>query len=190
MERVDKAEGHVRHHTKVGAGRAAQGPLPVYFQGAQGAHGAAGAAGGRGLRMPRYVEFAKTFGFAAMGACLVLYVVDQRERVDDLERHLAVQRKTQKDLVAQMQAYKRKTQAMQVAAAKRDTLVQGRLQTHVALLREQLEGAGVEPVSTERACEAFVEHVRVTSTPNSVDLWVPSTSELKGVFPDAGEYRR
>lgn len=169
---------HIHHHSKVSPAS----PLPVYFQKSAASHYA--------VKYPWYLNLAKTFAIGAIGASLIVYVVDQRERVDELERQLSIQRKNQKDLVKQTQNYKRKVANANMETAKRDVIVQGRMQTHIALLRSQLVAKGEKPVDVEHALERFQNEVKISVTPHGVDLWIPSESELKPSFPDILEYRR
>lgn len=171
-----KDKVHLHHHTKVSP---STNPLPTYFQKSPNQYNFNN----------KYLNLAKTFTVGAIGASLILYVVDQRERVDELERQLSVQRKNQKDLVSQIQNYKRKVNNLNIENSKRDVIIQGRLQTHIALLRQQLINAGLSPVDVLEAKKQFKDEVKMSISSQSIDLWVPSSSGLKPVFPDLMEYK-
>ncbi|ODV87001.1 hypothetical protein CANARDRAFT_27337 [[Candida] arabinofermentans NRRL YB-2248] len=116
------------------------------------------------------------------------YINDQIDREKEHERELKMLKKNQKEMLIQMQNYKKKVALHTVELTKKDVLIQGKMQMHIALLREQLIENGIEPVKIDQALEKFEEEVKMQTTLTTIDLWVPGESRLKSYIPDAHEY--
>ncbi|AWU78362.1 uncharacterized protein C5L36_0E04170 [Pichia kudriavzevii] len=137
-----------------------------------------------------YKEFCRGMAYLGVGIGVVYFMFDQHERLDESERHMKVMRKKQRELATQMQTYKSKLNKMAVENAKKNVLVQGKMQMHIALLRQQLEKAGMKPVSIEEAIDKFQESVKVEVVGNAVSLWVPGEDDIKRSIPDPHEYKK
>ena len=137
-----------------------------------------------------YKDFCKGMAYLGVGMGVIFFMFDQHERLDVSERQMQLMKKKQKELVLQMQTYKNKLNKVAVENAKKNVLVQGKMQMHVALLREQLLELGADPVSIAMAIDKFEQDVKVDVASNTVELWVPGESKLKSLIPDPHEYSK
>lgn len=137
-----------------------------------------------------YKDFCKGMAYLGVGMGVIFFMFDQHERLDVSERQMQLMKKKQKELVLQMQTYKSKLNKVAVENAKKSVLVQGKMQMHVALLRQQLLDLGADPVTIAAAIDRFEQDVKVDVAPNTVELWVPGESSLKSLIPDPHEYSK
>ncbi|KAH3666793.1 hypothetical protein OGAPHI_003242 [Ogataea philodendri] len=126
----------------------------------------------------------------AISVTLGWLLSDMSEKVQEGERQMKLLRKNQKEMLIQMQNYKKKITLASVENSKKHLMIQGKMQMHVALLREQLIDQGIDPVSIDEAIDKFEENVKMETTPTTINLWVPGESRLKSLIPDAHEYTR
>lgn len=119
--------------------------------------------------------------FSVMVGTLFLKTVEQEEKLEQMK-------KKHRDVIIQTQEYKKKLEHTTVNTIKKDILVQGRMQMHIAMLRDQLNKAGVNPVTVDAAIRRFETDVKMESTATAIELWVPGEVELKALIPDAHEY--
>lgn len=137
-----------------------------------------------------YKDFCKGMAYLGVGTGVIFFMFDQHERLDVSERQMQMMKKKQKELVLQMQTYKNKLNKVAVENAKKNVMLQGKMQMHIALLRQQLLDLGVDPVSIDTAIDKFEQEVKVDVASNTVELWVPGESKLKSLIPDPHEYSR
>lgn len=137
-----------------------------------------------------YKEFCKGMAYLGVGMGVVFFMFEQHERLDESERKMRMMKKKQKELVVQMQTYKNKLTRITADNAKNTVMLQGKMQMHIALLRQQLLESGIEPVKIDEAIQRFQEDVKVDITANSVELWVPGEKEIKRLIPDPHEYNK
>lgn len=137
-----------------------------------------------------YKDFCMGMAYLGVGTAVIYFMFDQHERLDVSERQMQMMKKKQKDLVVQVQTYKNKLNKIAVENAKKNIVLQGKMQMHIALLRQQLREMGVEPVDIDKAIEQFEQDVKVDIAANSVELWVPGESALKRMIPDPHEYSK
>jgi hypothetical protein len=135
-----------------------------------------------------YKEFCKGMAYLGVGIGVTFFLFDQHERLDESERKMEMMKKKQKEVVVQMQSYKNKLNKIAIDNAKKNVVLQGKMQMHIALLRKQLIELGVEPVDIEKAIQQFEEDVKVDIAANTVELWVPGESDVKRLIPDPHEY--
>jgi len=136
----------------------------------------------------QYSELFRGFAYIALTGTLIYILVDQRTQIDKYKQQLSITRKAQKEMILQMQRYKKKIAADTVKKTQRHTMTEGKMQMHIALLRQQLKDHQVDPVTVEQALDEFNDKVRMTTTKTSVTLWVPGESNLKSLIPDPNEY--
>lgn len=135
-----------------------------------------------------YKEFCKGIAYLGVGLGVTFFLFDQHERLDESERKMNLMRKKQKELAVQMQTYKTKLSKIAIENAKKNVILQGKMQMHIALLRKQLIELGAEPIDIENAIQQFEKDVKVDVAANAVELWVPGESEIKRLIPDPHEY--
>ncbi|GMM30744.1 hypothetical protein DAMA08_034890 [Martiniozyma asiatica (nom. inval.)] len=137
-----------------------------------------------------YKEFCKGLAYLGVGTTLILLLYFQHEQVSELEGQQRVMKKRQRELYLQTQSYKKKIDSANFDRAKKELYIEGKMQMHIALLREQLVEAGLEPVSIEEAIETFKDRVSVTVSATQADMWIPGEDEIKKHMPHASEYDR
>lgn len=137
-----------------------------------------------------YKDFCMGIAYLGVGTCVIFFIFDQYERLDVSERQMQMMKKKQKELVSQMQTYKTKLNKIAAENAKKNVILQGKMQMHIALLREQLLEAGIDPVTISNAIDKFEEEVKIDVAGNKVELWVPGESKLKSLIPDPHEYNK
>ncbi|QPG73914.1 hypothetical protein FOA43_001229 [Brettanomyces nanus] len=136
----------------------------------------------------KFKEYAKSLAFLSISAALIYVLVDLREQLARAKKQLILVKKNQKEMIIQMQHYKKKMAMSAMKSTQKDTLIEGKMQMHIALLRKQLKENGIDPVSIDKALKEFEDKVRMSTTSTSVKLWVPGDSELKALIPDPYEY--
>lgn len=70
---------------------------------------------------------------------------------------------------------------------------QFKMAVHIALLRQQLEDAGIAPVEIDEALSQFDKNVRMSSSlqgGGDFSIWLDDASQLKKHIPDSREYDR
>lgn len=139
---------------------------------------------------PQYTEFFRGLAYIALTGTLIYILADQRKQLDRYKKQLAITRKAQKEMILQMQKYKKKIAADTVKKTQRHTMTEGKMQMHIAILRQQLKDHNVEPVTVDQALDEFNDKVKMTTTKTSVTLWVPGESSLKSLIPDPNEYAK
>ncbi|KAG7725573.1 hypothetical protein KL933_004139 [Ogataea haglerorum] len=99
-------------------------------------------------------------GFASLTISVTLGILlyELLEKLKENERQLALLRKNQKEMLIQMQNYKKKITLASVENSKKHMMIQGKMQMHIALLRQQLIDQGIDPVSIDEAIEKFEEN--------------------------------
>lgn len=137
-----------------------------------------------------YKDFCKGMAYLGVGMGVIFFMFDQHERLDVSERQMQMMKKKQREAVTQMQTYKTKLNKIAIDNAKKNVITQGKMQMHVALLREQLIELGYDPVTIDKAVEKFESDVKIDVTGNTVNLWVPGESKLKSLIPDPHEYNK
>lgn len=137
-----------------------------------------------------YKDFCIGIAYLGVGTGVIFFIFDQHDRLDVSERQMKMMKKKQKELVLQMQTYKTKLNKIASENAKKNVMLQGKMQMHIALLREQLLEAGIDPVTIDNAINKFEDEVKVDVSGNTVELWVPGESKLKSLIPDPHEYNK
>lgn len=137
-----------------------------------------------------YKDFCMGMAYLGIGTGVIFFIFDQHERLDESERQMTMMKKKQKELVVQMQNYKNKLSKIAVENAKKNVMLQGKMQMHIALLREQLLDIGIDPVTIDIAIDKFEQEVKIDIASNTVELWVPGESKLKSLIPDPHEYTK
>lgn len=135
-----------------------------------------------------YKEFCKGIAYLGVGLGVTFFLFDQHERLDESERKMNMMRKKQKEIAMQMQNYKNKLNKIAIENAKKNVILQGKMQMHIALLRQQLIDLGAEPIDIENAIQQFEKDVKVDIAANTVELWVPGESDVKRLIPNPHEY--
>lgn len=136
-----------------------------------------------------YKEFCKGMAYLGVGIGVLYTLFDQHERLEESERQLEMMKKKQRDIAVQVQGYKTKLNKLATENAKKNVIVQGKMQMHIALLREQLREAGLEPVAIAAAVQRFEHDVKIDVQATAVDLWVPGDDAIKQYIPDPHEYK-
>lgn len=136
----------------------------------------------------RYLDICRGFAYLAMAGSITWLLYDQRQEIEKTKRQVGLMKRSQKDMLIQMQNYKKKAAATTVRDTQKHTMIEGKMQMHIALLRQQLLEQHVDPVTIDRAIEEFEEKVRMATSLSSVTLYVPGEPAIKSLIPDANEY--
>lgn len=115
-------------------------------------------------------------------------VLAQHEKIDELERQNRLLARKQAELAAQSARYKAKLGQLALESARNSVVAQGKMQLHIALLRQQLAQHSIEPVSVHDAVAQFESVVRVDTSNGRVELWIPGQLPIKALVPDPHEY--
>ncbi|VEU20292.1 DEKNAAC101095 [Brettanomyces naardenensis] len=138
----------------------------------------------------KYKEISKGVAYLSIAGALIYILLDLKDQLDKAKKQVTFSRKNQKEMLIQMQSYKKKVAQSAIKNTQKHTIIEGKMQMHIALLRQQLIDSGLDPVSIDEALDEFDERVRMATTGNSVTLWVPGESKLKSLIPDPNEYSK
>lgn len=136
----------------------------------------------------KYLAICTSIAYLTIAGALIYVLIDQRKQVKRYRKQLIITKKSQKEMLIQTQHYKKKLTMNATKTAKNQAVIQGKMQVHIALLRQQLIDQGLDPVTIDKALKVFEEQVKMTTTGAAVTLWIPGESNMKSLIPDPNEY--
>ncbi|ODQ83025.1 hypothetical protein BABINDRAFT_79764 [Babjeviella inositovora NRRL Y-12698] len=135
--------------------------------------------------------FTLVFFVAALSGLYIEYERQSKE----FERRLTDQQTTyQKNLIQNFNKYQQHKKQRDMLFMKKDKehmKLEMKLSIHVGLLRKQLQEAGIDPVSIEKAIEQYERDVKIGSTlTNGSLLWVDDASTVRPFVPHFKDYEK